>query len=121
MNYNVVVPYDMEQQRKEAREFLDDLVARDQRMMLAVVTLVHTADAKEELDTDTDAILSCARKHLCQMSVLRFQQLDGLNTALPIGIRRIDALRTLTTESVAALMPFRAQEIMDTGGNHCRC
>ena len=116
MNYNVVVPYDMEQQRKEAREFLDDLVARDQRMMLAVVTLVHTADAKEELDTDTDAILSCARKHLCQMSVLRFQQLDGLNTALPIGIRRIDALRTLTTESVAALMPFRAQEIMDTGG-----
>lgn len=116
MNYNVVVPYDMEQQRKEAREFLDDLVARDQRMMLAVVTLVHTADTKEELDTDTDAVLSTARKHLCQMNVLRFQQLDGLNTALPIGIRRIDVLRTLTTESVAALMPFRAQEIMDSGG-----
>lgn len=116
LNYNVVVPYDMEQQRKEAREFLDDLVARDQRMMLAVVTLAHTADTKEELDTDTDAILATARKHLCQMSVLRYQQLDGLNTALPIGIRRIDALRTLTTESVAVLMPFRAQEIMDTGG-----
>lgn len=116
LNYNVVVPYDMEQQRKEAREFLDDLVARDQRMMLAVVTLVHTADTKGELDADTDAIFSTARKHLCQMSVLRFQQLDGLNTALPIGIRRIDAPRTLTTESVAALTPFRAQEIMDTGG-----
>lgn len=73
---------------------MDDLVARDQRMMLAVVTLVHTADTKEELDTDTDAILATARKHLCQMSVLCYQQLDGLNTALPIGIRRIDALRT---------------------------
>lgn len=29
MNYNVAVPYDMEQQRKESREFLDDLMSRD--------------------------------------------------------------------------------------------
>jgi type IV secretory pathway VirB4 component len=48
--------------------------------------------------------------------VLKYQQLDGLSTALPIGVRRIDALRTLTTESLAVLIPFRVQEIMDTGG-----
>ena len=116
LNYNVAVPYDMEQQRKESREFLNDLVARDQRMMFGVVTLVHTADTLEELDSDTEAILSCARKHLCQMAVLKYQQLDGLMTALPIGVRRIDALRTLTTESLAVLMPFRVQEISDAGG-----
>lgn len=106
----------MEQQRKESREFLDDLVTRDQRMMFAVVTLVHTAGTLEELDSDTEAILTTTRKHLCHMSSLRFQQLDGLMTALPIGVRKINALRTLTTESLAVLMPFRVQEIMDTGG-----
>ncbi len=116
LNYNVAVPYDMEQQRKESREFLDDLVSRDQRMMLASVTLVHAADTPEQLDADTDAIMSVARKHLCQMGVLRFQQLDGLATALPAGVRRAGPLRTLTTESLAVLMPFRAQEIMDPGG-----
>lgn len=116
LNYNVAVPYDMEQQRKESREFLNDLVARDQRMMFGVLTLVHAADTLEELDSDTEAILSCARKHLCQMAVLKYQQLDGLMTALPIGVRRIDALRTLTTESLAVLMPFRVQEISDAGG-----
>jgi len=116
LNYNVVVPYDMEQQRKESREFLDDLVTRDQRMMFAVVTLVHTADSIEQLDSDTEAIKTTARKHLCSMSTLKFQQLDGLNTALPTGVRKIEALRTLTTESLAVLMPFRVQEIMDTGG-----
>jgi type IV secretory pathway VirB4 component len=116
LNYNVVVPYDMEQQRKESREFLDDLVTRDQRMMVAVLTLVHTADTKEELDSDTEAICTTTRKHLCQMNTLKYQQLDGLATALPIGVRKIDALRTLTTESLAVLMPFRVQEIMDTGG-----
>lgn len=116
MNYNVMVPYDMEVQRKESREFLDDLVTRDQRMMFAVLTLVHTADTLEELESDTEAILTCARKHLCNMATLKFQQLDGLATALPIGVRKIDALRTLTTESLAVLMPFRVQEISDTGG-----
>ena len=115
-NFSAVVPYDMELQRKESKEFLDDLTTRDQRMMFAVITMVITSDSKEQLDADTDAILSAARKHMCQMATLKFQQLDGLNTALPIGVRRINAFRTLTTESLAVFMPFKVQEIMDRGG-----
>lgn len=118
-NFSAVVPYDMEQQRKESKEFLDDLTTRDQRMMFAVLTLVHTAESKEQLDSDTDTLLSIGRKHLCQFSVLKYQQMDGLNTVLPIGHRKIHALRTLTTESLAVLMPFRVQEIMDEGGIYC--
>lgn len=118
-NFSAVVPYDMEQQRKESKEFLDDLTTRDQRMIFAVVTLVHTADTKEQLDADTDTLLTVARKHLCQFTTLKYQQMDGLNTALPIGHRKIHALRTLTTESLAVLMPFRVQEIMDEGGIYC--
>lgn len=118
-NFSAVVPYDMEQQRKESKEFLDDLTTRDQRMMVGVLTLVHTAETKEQLDADTDALLAIGRKRLCQMAVLRYQQMDGLNTALPIGHRKINAMRTLTTESLAVLMPFRVQEIMDEGGIYC--
>ena len=115
-NYSAVVPYDMEQQRKEAKEFLDDLTTRDQRMMFAIITIVHTADTKKQLDTDTDEILTTARKNLCQMATLRYQQLDGLQTALPFGVRKIDAFRTLTTESLAVFMPFRVQEVFDKNG-----
>ena len=96
-NFSAVVPYDLEQQRKETREMLDDLTTRDQRMMFAVVTLVHLADSKEELDSDTETLQSIARKHLCQLTTLNWQQDAGLVTALPLGLRRIDALRTLTT------------------------
>ena len=115
-NFSAVVPYDMEQQRKESKEFLDDLTTRDQRMMFAVITMVHTADTKEQLDSDTEAILSTARKHMCQMATLKYQQFDGLNTVLPVGVRKINAFRTLTTESLAVFMPFKVQEIMDKGG-----
>ena len=56
---------------------------------------------------DTEALLTTARKHLCQFGVLKFQQLDGLNTAMPFGVRKIESFRTLTTESLAVFIPFR--------------
>lgn len=115
-NFSAVVPYDMELQRKESKEFLDDLTTRDQRMLFAVITMVLTADTKEALDSDTEALLATARKHMCQLATLKYQQIDGLNTVLPIGVRKINAFRTLTTESLAVFMPFKVQEIMDKGG-----
>jgi hypothetical protein len=115
-NFSAVVPYDMEQQRKESKEFLNDLTTRDQRMMFGLLTMVHIADSKEQLDSDTEALLTTARKHLCQFSTLTYQQMDGLNTVLPYGLRKVHALRTLTTESTAVFIPFRAQEIVHPGG-----
>lgn len=53
---------------------------------------------------------------MCQMAVLKYQQMDGLNTVLPIGTRKISAFRTLTTESLAVFIPFKVQEIQDKGG-----
>jgi len=115
-NFSAVIPYDLEQQRNESKEFLDDLTTRDQRMFVSVLTLVHIADSKEQLDNDTESLMTTARKHLCQVSTLKWQQLDGLNTVMPFGVRKIDVLRTLTTESLAAFMPFRVQEIKHQNG-----
>ena len=115
-NFTATVPYELEQQRAETKEFLDDLSTRDQRMVYANVTLLHMADTLEQLNADTETLLS---KSLCDFSILRYQQEDGLNTALPYGLRSIDVTRTLTTEAAASLMPFRVQEIQDMGGIYC--
>ncbi len=104
-----MVPYDMEQQRKELREFLDDLTTKDQRMSFLILTLVLTADSLEELNRDTESVMSSLRGN--QMSILNFQQMDGLNTALPYGTIRVDAFRTLNTYGTAVLMPFNVQDI----------
>ena len=115
-NFTAMLPYDMELQRKETKEFLEDLTTRDQKMMFALVTVVHMADTKKQLDEDTEAIRTAARERMCQLATLKWQQMDGLNTALPIGVRKIDVARTLTTESLAVLMPFRVQEISHKHG-----
>ena len=59
-NFSAIVPYDMEQQRRETKEYMTDLTSRDQRMMLSVLTIVHLADSKAELDADTDSHKVCA-------------------------------------------------------------
>jgi hypothetical protein len=115
-NYSAQPPYDMELQRKETKEMLDDLTTRDQRMMLATISMVITADSKEQLDSLSDTLRTIAQNRMCQIVPLTFQQMDGLNTVLPIGPRKIHALRTLTTESLAIFMPFKVQEIQEKGG-----
>ena len=115
-NFSATIPYEMEQMRSEIKEFMDDLTTRDQRMMFVTMTLVHLADSLAELDNDTETLLSIGRKDLCNLAVLNFQQEDGLNTVLPYGLMEIDAVRTLTTESTAVLIPYKTQEIIDDGG-----
>ena len=115
-NFSAIIPYDLELQRNESKEFLDDLTTRDQRMFLTVLTIVHTANSKRELDEDTESLLMVCRKHLCQLGILKFQQLDGLSTAIPFGVCNINAKRTLITESLAVLNPFKVQEVNHENG-----
>ena len=115
-NFAAQIPYDLEQQRKETKEFMDDLSNRDQRMMLATFTIMLTADTKEELDSMSDALISIGQNRLCQIAPLKFRQMDGMKTVLPIGPRKINNFRTLTTEALAVFMPFKVQEIQEEGG-----
>lgn len=115
-NFSAEPPYEMQQMRQEMKALLDDLTSRDQRMVLVLVTLVHLADSYAQLNSDTEAITATARGDLCRFNTLHFQQEEGLNTALPYGLREIEAMRTMNTESAAALMPFSVQDVMDRGG-----
>ena len=117
-NFSAIIPYDMEQQREESKEFLDDLITRDQRMFQGIITIVITADSLEELNGTEKTIEQIASKGMCQTGVLTNQQIPGLNLVLPIksDFSRIRALRTFTTESLAVFMPFKVQEIRHENG-----
>lgn len=109
-NFSATIPYDLEQQRQEMKDFLDDLTTKDRRMTYAVVTIVLTADNLKQLDEDTKAIMNTAAGDHCQLGILRYQQMDGLVTAMPFGVLKIKNFRTMTTESLTAIHPFRVQD-----------
>lgn len=115
-NINAEAPYDLQKQSEETKDFLNDLIARDQKMFYGTITIVHTAETLEELNSDTESIETTAKKYSCQMKVLNMEQLKGLNTAMPYGVRYVDSKRTLTTESLSIFNPFRVQEVQDNEG-----
>ena len=109
--------YDLEQREKEILEIRNDMRYRDQRIYDTIISMVITADSKQELDNLTESIFAKASENsTAQFATLRYQQLDGLNTVLPFGVKRIECYRTLTTESLASFMPFHAQEVSHPGG-----
>ena len=115
-NYTADPPFNLQLRIKSAKEILDKLSSKDERMTFGTLTLVITADSLEQLDTDTEAVVALAQSYGCQMATFTYQQMDGLNTVLPIGSSRVIQNRTLTTESLSAFIPFNVQEIMDEGG-----
>ena len=88
------IPYAFDVQRKEVKSFLDELTYNDTRMMYTTVTVIHTADTIEQLDADTERILTSAKELRCQVMELYYKQLEGMFTALPYGLRCIDFSRT---------------------------
>ncbi|MEG2983594.1 MAG: ATP-binding protein [Peptostreptococcaceae bacterium] len=110
------IPHDLQHSLDEAQELLDDLVNKNQKMFIMNFIVVHIADSLDELDKQTETISSVARKYLCQIGTLNYQQEDGLASALPLGNNRLNIQRTLTTESTAVFMPFSAQDLIQEGG-----
>ena len=119
LNWSATLPYDIQQQQQTTEELLQKLTQDNQQLKFVTVTLIHLADSKKQLDGDTATLISTGRKYSCEFEVLKYRQREGMDTALPYGLRRIDALRTMTTENAATLTPFRAQSIEHTHGVYC--
>ena len=45
---------------------LNDITNRNQKLFVCNIIIAHTADSKEELDSDTETIITNARKRLCK-------------------------------------------------------
>lgn len=111
-----IISHHLKHSLEEAEELLDDLVRKNQKMFLVNICILHTANSFAQLNTDTETIRSIARKYLCNVGVLYFQQEDGFKSTIPIGNCTLQIRRTLTTESTAIFMPFATQEMIQDQG-----
>lgn len=110
------IPHELKHSLDEAKELLDDLINKNQKMFLTNVLIVHFADSLDALNKDDRDITNIANKFLCQIGTLHYQQEDALNSVIPYGLNLIKASRTLTTESTAIFMPFTNQELFQENG-----
>lgn len=115
-NWNANIPLPLSQKRKDYNDIIELMHEFDQRLILLQITIVHVADSLEELNHDTETIISIGNQKMCTFGTLMHLQEKGLNTALPYGLRYTETLRTLTTENAAIFIPFVTKEVFDVGG-----
>lgn len=111
------IPYQLKERRKNIQSFAAELNSGNQMMMFQCITLLHMADSLEELNDETKKILALTSGFSFELSKLKFQQLQALNTVLPYGGKqRIAPIRTLVTRGVAAFVPFSVQNFQEKDG-----
>ena len=115
-NFSGEISIHDQQARAYLQELITDLTERDMKLTFGSVTLVHMADSLKELNDTKAAIQRIGEKCVCRLDVLKTQQLAGIDTVLPYGVKCVQASRTLTTESVGAFMPFNSRRIDHKNG-----
>ena len=110
-----IIPSDLATYGAEAKKLLHDLQSRNERMFLATVLVLNTADTPRQLGNNVFQASSIAQKYNCQLTRLDFQQEEGLMSALPLGLNQIEIQRGLTTSSTAIFVPFTTQELFQNG------
>lgn len=115
-NVAAVLPENLKTQKEAVDDRFTDLTRREQKLFIGTVTLVHTADSKEQLDRDTHDIKAMATNFDCGFNTCTLQQSECLQSTLPLGINKIENDKELTTECVASHTPFKTQEIYQPTG-----
>ena len=112
------ISYGKRREKSEIEGILNDVNENDQCLFYVAVTILLMAENKKELDSMTETVQSIGKSHGCLIDVHYLKQREALNTALPIGVRQVETMRTMLTQSLATLMPFNVQELQEPGGNY---
>ncbi len=115
-DFSSEISYNKRIEKKEIEEIMDDVRENDQCLYYVSVTIILMADTKEELDGMTETVETIGKRNSVTIEEHYLKQRESLNTALPIGVRQVETMRTMLTQSLAVLMPFNVQELNDRQG-----
>ena len=115
-DFSSEISYNKRIEKKEIEDIMDDVRENDQCLYYVAVTIILMADSKEELDSMTETVETIGKSNSVIIEEHYLKQREALNTALPIGVRQVETMRTMLTQSLAVLMPFNVQELNDGCG-----
>ncbi len=115
-DFSSEISYNKRIEKKEIEEIMDDVRENDQCLYYVSVTVILMAGTKEELDSMAETVKTIGKRNSVTIEEHYLKQREALNTALPIGVRQVETMRTMLTQSLAVLMPFNVQELNDRQG-----
>lgn len=110
-----IIPSDLATYGAEAKNLLQDLQSRNERMFMATIIIQNIAQKRQQLENSIFAASGIAQKYNCALKRLDHQQEQGLMSSLALGRNQIDIQRGLTTSSTAIFVPFTTCELFMDG------
>lgn len=110
------LPDDLADQQEQLGQLRDELRQTNQRLVDSIIMIGVSAASEEELELTCRNVRAKVNAQSCKAESLKFMQLEGLTAELPLGANPLPMTRTLTTNSVAILIPFTTQEVFEPHG-----
>lgn len=110
------ISYIKKVQKEKIVGLMDDVRENDQNLFYVALNMIIMEDTKEELDSTTETIKNIGNGQMCQIETHYYQQMEAMNTVMPVGNRQVSTYRTMLTRDIAALLPFNVQELNEKQG-----
>ena len=115
-NYSSDISHKKRREKKEIENAIDEIIDNDASLFFMGVTIIIMAESLAKLNEACDTIKTIGTSNGCKIVTHDLKQREAFNSALPIGIRQTKILRSMLTQSLAALFPFNVQELFDPEG-----
>ena len=96
-DFSTEISYAKRTEKKEIEEIMDDVRENDQCLFFVGVTIILMAESKKELESVCETVETIGKRNSCTIDTHYLKQREALNTALPIGVRQVETMRTLLT------------------------
>lgn len=113
-----MLSYDLTYSLTEAKNLVDDLQNKGQKLYSMTGSIHFHAPTVEKLTEVHDEVSSIGRQFGFKIIELEFMQEAGLNATLPLGNNILPLDRTLTTASTAIFVPFTISDLIQENGKY---
>ena len=110
------ISYEKRREKEELEGYLDIMNENNEKFFYVGLYAVISASSREQLDNDVLAFTTAAEGEGFSFAPAWYEQLEAVDTALPVGVRRCSVMRAMFTQPLSAITPFVVSELYEKGG-----
>lgn len=108
--------YQLGKKKYELESLMEQVDDNDEEGIFLGMLIIVPADTMEELLQRVETLKQIANTNGYTLEPYFHRQLKAFNTALPIGGRQVNHMRSLLTSSAVAFQPFYSKDLQDKDG-----
>ena len=111
------ISYDKRREKDELEGYLDIMNENNEKFFYVGIYAVISAPSRQQLENDCLAFTTVAVGEGLTFAPAYYEQIEAVDTALPIGVRHLGYMRAMFTQPLSALTPFVVGELEHKGGS----